>query len=54
MAYKLNHVQPFQKGLCFICNEPCSTEAYCHYSCAVAFADAKKKRIKEAREKDKE
>ncbi len=40
--------QPIIKGECFICGKPC--ERYCHVECALAMADERAKRLKEATE----
>ena len=39
---------PIVQGICFICNKPC--ENYCHQHCALAMADERAKRLKEATE----
>ena len=33
--------QPFEKGKCFICNNPCPLESYCHYECALVYYEEK-------------
>ncbi len=40
--------KPITLGICFICLKPC--EAYCHQYCALAMADERSKRLKEANE----
>lgn len=50
MLNQLNalNVKQFTQGICFICQKPCTTEAYVHTECAVAYHDEKAKRIKDA------
>lgn len=36
------------KGICFACLGKCEQLAYCHEHCAIALAEEKDKRIKEA------
>lgn len=41
------------EGICFICGKPCDSNSYCHHECAIAFAEEKDRRIKEARQEEK-
>lgn len=41
-------------GICFICNEVCPIEAYCHFECSLAYSDFKTKELKEKIQKEKE
>jgi hypothetical protein len=43
-------VKKFEKGICFICGQPCREDIYVHLECATAYTDEKQKRIKEADE----
>ena len=44
----------FTAGVCFLCNTGCAQNNFCHYECAIAYSEEKEKRIKEAREKERE
>lgn len=43
------YVKPpvFNQGTCFICKNECNPEAYCHFECALSYAEAKDKLVKE-------
>ena len=47
------YVKPegFKEGVCFICGEPCKPEHYCHFECALAYSEAKDRKIKKAHAK---
>ena len=51
MANKINSldIKQFVKGECFLCLKKADdSNAYCHYSCCIAYSDEKQKRINEA------
>jgi hypothetical protein len=42
-------IKKFTHGKCFLCGEEC--KEYIHSNCAIAYADEKEKRLKEANQK---
>lgn len=48
----LENLKRYEPKVCFLCGEKC--EVYCHYSCAMAFSEDKKKRIDDAWRKAEE
>ena len=46
--------EKLETGRCFLCNEVCDKDSYCHLGCAIAYSDKKKDLIKQAGNKVKE
>ena len=44
-----NKPEKLEKGKCFICSKECDPFAYCHLECALALAEERDRRVKEAR-----
>lgn len=36
-------IEIYKQGTCFICNLPCDTKGYAHFSCCIAYSDHKSK-----------
>ena len=45
------NIRAFELGKCFVCNNSCDLDSYCHYECASAITKEREKRCKEAWEK---
>ena len=54
MAKEHLDIKEFVEGKCFICGKPCDPESYCHFECALAYANEKEKRIREAQIREDE
>ena len=44
----------FVIGNCFICNQPCDANAYCHFKCAEAYSEEKARRVEKAKQEIQE
>lgn len=45
------NIKAFIPGHCFVCNQDCDPDSYCHYVCAEAITKEREKRCKEANDK---